>query len=56
MIMRGKTSVEDVAKLVHSDLYKRLKYAKIWGSSKFPGEKVGSKYRLKDGDIVEIHV
>ncbi|UCH37639.1 MAG: 50S ribosome-binding GTPase [Candidatus Bathyarchaeota archaeon] len=56
MIMRGKTSVEDVAKLVHSDLYKRIKYAKIWGSSKFPGEKVGSKYRLKDGDIVEIHV
>lgn len=56
IIMKGKTTVEDVAKLVHSELYGRLKYAKVWGSSKFPGEKVGSKYVLKDGDIVEIHV
>jgi ribosome-interacting GTPase 1 len=56
MIMRGKTTVEDVAKLVHSELFKKLKYAKVWGSVKFPGEKVGSKYTLKDGDIVEIHV
>lgn len=56
LIRRGETTVEDVAKDVHSEFYKNFKYAKVWGSSKYPGERVGLKYLLKDGDTVELHV
>jgi len=55
LIMRGETTVEDVTKAIHSEFYKNFKYAKVWGSSKYPGEKVGLNYPLKDRDIVEIH-
>ena len=55
LIMRAEPTVGDVAKEVHSEFYRNFKYAKIWGSSKYPGEKVGLNYRLKDRDIVEIH-
>ncbi len=34
---------------------KNAKFAKVWGSTKFPGQQVGMDYRLKDGDVVEIH-
>lgn len=55
LIMRDEATVEDVAKAVHSAFYRNFKYAKIWGSSKYPGEKVGLKCLLKDGDVVELH-
>ncbi|MCS7386042.1 MAG: TGS domain-containing protein [archaeon GB-1867-005] len=49
------TRVIDVAKMIHSRLYKEFKYAKVWGSSvKFGGQKVGANHVLADGDVVEI--
>ncbi len=56
MIMREGTTVEDAAKAVHSTFYKNFKYARVWGSSKYAGEKVGLKYVLKDKDAVELFV
>lgn len=56
LVVREGTSVIEVAKRLHSEMYKGFKYARIWGSSaKYPGEKVGSSHILMDGDIVEIH-
>ena len=50
------TRVVDVAKELHSELYKRFRYARMWGpSAKYPGEKVGSGHLIKEGDIIEIH-
>lgn len=49
-------TIEDLTKNVHSTFYRRFKYAKVWGSSKYPGEKVGLHYVLKDKDIVELHI
>lgn len=54
LIMRGETTVEDVAKAVHSQFFRDFKYARVWGSSRYPGERVGLRYLLKDGDTVEI--
>lgn len=55
IVKRGATVLE-VAKLIHSSLYKNFKYAKVWGKSvKFPGQRVGGDHVLEDGDIVEIH-
>ena len=56
LILKEGATVFDVAKAIHSILYKKFKYAKIWGpSAKYPGERVGGDHVVKDGDIVEIH-
>jgi len=51
---KGST-VEDVAKVVHKELYYNLKYARVWGSTRFAGQKVAKDYVLQHGDIVELY-
>jgi uncharacterized protein len=53
-LRRGQT-VEDVAHLVHKDLARSLKYARVWGKSVVDGHHVGRDYPLADGDMVELH-
>jgi ribosome-interacting GTPase 1 len=54
-VLRGSQTVEDVAQLVHKDLARSLKYARVWGRSGFDGQHVGREHRLADGDTVELH-
>jgi len=57
IVMRRGARVIDVAKVVHSHLYKNFKIARIWGpSAKYDAEKVGADHVLEDGDIVEIRI
>jgi uncharacterized protein len=51
---RGQT-VDDVAWLVHKDLARSLKYARVWGKSAFDGQHVGRDHPVADGDVVELH-
>ena len=53
-VRRGDT-VLDVAKLVHKDIARGLKFARIWGSEVFDGQQVGPDHLVVDGDIVELH-
>jgi len=53
-LRRGQT-VGDVARLVHQDLERSLRYARIWGQSGFEGQQVGHEHCVADGDIVELH-
>jgi ribosome-interacting GTPase 1 len=53
-LRRGQT-VGDVARLVHKDLERSLRYARIWGHSGFEGQQVGHEHGVADGDIVELH-
>jgi ribosome-interacting GTPase 1 len=56
IVVEDGTNVIGIAKKLHSELYKKFKFARMWGpSAKYPGEKVGMKRSLKDGDILEIH-
>jgi len=56
IVVEEETRVIDIAKKLHSELYRKFKYARIWGpSAKYPGEKVGSGHVLKDGDVIEVH-
>lgn len=50
------SSVEEMASLVHKDFQKKLKFARIWGSGKFSGQKVKTGFVLSDGDVVELHI
>jgi hypothetical protein len=53
--LRNGQTVGDVARLVHKDLTRTLRYARVWGKSGFDGQHVGREHRLEDGDIVELH-
>jgi ribosome-interacting GTPase 1 len=55
VLRRGRT-VEDVAALVHKDLARSLRYARVWGKTAFDGQQVGRDHPLADGDVVELHV
>jgi len=54
-VLRHGQTVEDVARLVHKDLARSLKYARVWGKSGFDGQHVGREHPLADGDVVEVH-
>jgi hypothetical protein len=53
-LRRGQT-VADVARLVHKDLARSLKHARVWGASGFEGQQVGPGHVVADGDIIELH-
>jgi len=57
LVVREGSTVGDVAKLIHSSLYENFKYAVVWRREAYPKwpKRVGLEYRLKDGDVVEIH-
>jgi len=54
--MRLGDTVQDVARLVHKDLARELKFARIWGKSVYEGQQVGPEHALSDGDVVELHM
>jgi ribosome-interacting GTPase 1 len=53
-VRRGGT-VLDVARLVHKDVARDLKFARIWGAEVFDGQQVGPEHLVCDGDLVELH-
>jgi ribosome-interacting GTPase 1 len=56
IVARRGLKVGDLAKTIHSDFYKRFKYARVWGpSAKFESERVGLDHELADGDVVQLH-
>lgn len=55
VLKRGAT-VQDAAASVHKDFKYQLKYALVWGSGKFDGQRVRKDHVLQDGDIIELHV
>jgi uncharacterized protein len=50
------STILDLARFIHKDFLFNLKFARIWGSAKFDGQRVEKNYILKDKDIVEIHI
>ena len=54
VLVRGAT-VHDLALHVHKEIAERLKFARIWGSSKFDGQQVDRDHVLLDRDVVELH-
>ncbi|RMG54952.1 MAG: TGS domain-containing protein [Acidobacteria bacterium] len=55
VLKRGST-VLDAARAVHHDFAEKLKYARIWGSERFDGQKVSRDHVLEDEDVVEFHI
>lgn len=55
LVLATGSMVEDAAVLVHKDWLRRFKYALLWGSGKFGGQRVGRDYILVDEDVIELH-
>jgi len=56
VILKKGSTVEDAAESIHKDFHAKLKYALLWGSGKFDGQKVKREHILEDGDIIELHI
>lgn len=53
LALKKGATIEDVAKAIHKDFLK-LKYARVWGSTKYGGQRVTKDYKLQNNDVVEI--
>jgi ribosome-interacting GTPase 1 len=56
VILRKGSTVKEAAESIHKDFKSKMKYAMVWGSGKFDGQRVGQEHVLKDGDIIEFHI
>jgi ribosome-interacting GTPase 1 len=54
--VRRSDTVLDVARLVHKDVARGLKFARMWGVDVFDGQQVGPEHLVTDGDLVELHI
>ena len=53
-VRRGQT-VLDVARLVHKDVARSFRFARVWGTASFDGQQVGTDHEVVDGDVLELH-
>ncbi|MBI4304507.1 MAG: TGS domain-containing protein [Chloroflexi bacterium] len=55
-VLKKGSAIGDFAGSIHKDFRVKLRYAQVWGSGKFEGQRVGKDHVLADGDVVELHV
>jgi ribosome-interacting GTPase 1 len=56
MVLEKGSTLEEAAEALHKDFYQNLKYAVVWGSGKYDGQRVSKGHVLQDGDVVEFHI
>ncbi|UCE75095.1 MAG: GTP-binding protein [Methanomassiliicoccales archaeon] len=57
LVIKRDSSIGNVCDIIHRTFRKRFRYANIWGNSaKFPGQTVGMRHVLQDGDVLTIVV
>jgi ribosome-interacting GTPase 1 len=56
VVLKTGSTVEEAAASIHKDFLRNLKYAQVWGSGKFDGQKVSRGHVLEDGDVIEFHI
>ena len=56
VILKRGSTVDDFAQAIHKDFHAKLKFAQLWGSGKFDGQKVKREHILEDGDVLELRI
>jgi len=54
IILDKGSTVQDSIEVLSKKMLKFFRFARIWGSSKFDGEKVGLERELQDGDLIQV--
>jgi ribosome-interacting GTPase 1 len=56
MVLEKGSTLGEAAESLHKDFYQNLRYAVVWGSGKYDGQRASKEHVLQDGDIVEFHL
>ncbi len=57
LILRKGNSLKNVCEKLHNSFVERFRYARVWGSAKYPGLKIRSlDHQVEDKDIIELHL
>jgi len=56
VILKVGSTVKEAAEEIHKDFKSKMKYAVVWGSGKFDGQRVSQGHVLQDNDIIELHI
>ncbi|MBM3119319.1 MAG: TGS domain-containing protein [Chloroflexi bacterium] len=56
VILKRGSTIKEAAEEIHKDFKSKMKYAVVWGSGKFDGQRVGQDHVLQDNDIIELHI
>lgn len=56
VILKKGSTVKEAAESIHKDFRSKMKYAIVWGSGKFNGQRVSQNHVLQDNDIIELHI
>ncbi len=57
LIVFRNCTIKDVCLKLHKDFVSKFKFARTWGlGAKFDGQKVMLKHKLKDQDVLELHL
>ena len=54
IILDKGSTVQDSIEVLSKKMLKFFRFARIWGSGKFDGEKVGLERELQDGDLIQV--
>jgi len=54
IVVSNGDRVDKVTQIINKQFLKTFRYAKIWGSGQFEGQRVGLDYQLHDGDVVQV--
>jgi small GTP-binding protein len=54
VILKQNSKVKDYCEKIHNEIIKKFKFALVTGSTKFPKQRVGLDYELKDFDKIEL--
>jgi ribosome-interacting GTPase 1 len=50
------STIWDLARAIHQDFARSLKFARIWGEGVYEGQTVKRDHELHDADVVELHI
>ena len=53
---RKGSNLIDFAKAVLKDFAQNLKFARVWGTMVFDGQRINKDYLLQDKDVIELHI
>ena len=56
VILPKGATIKEAAEAIHKDFKYKLRYAVVWGSGKFDGQRLGAEHVLRDNDIIELHI
>jgi ribosome-interacting GTPase 1 len=56
VVLAGGSTIVEMAEAIHKDFARQLKYARVWGSTKFDGQRVQRDYVVQEGDVIELHI